>query len=145
MSLQPNSQPEARSLVLFLLLWHNYWFSRQGLRPPAPWTWSKESGLGLRVHVQARLGSHFQHQLPKNTSGFCFSTFPKGFRGQNKFIFKGCRKNKIESGKKGLVSHEIFGLNQLEIEILWANFIWNFTLEVKMSGSYWIMVQQQIS
>ena len=65
MSLQPNSQPEARSLVLFLLLWHNYWFSRQDPRPPAPWTWSKGSRFGLRAHVQAKLGSHFQHQLSK--------------------------------------------------------------------------------
>ena len=38
----------------------------------------------------------------------------QGFRGQNKFIFKGCRK---ASGKKGLVSLKIFSLNQLKIRI----------------------------
>ena len=146
MSLQTSSHPKARSLIVFLLSVISLgslltqWYSGRGPRPPTPCP-CRGWGQCTRSHSQ------FQQRLPKSRWQF----FPgsnvknKGYRSQNKFIFKGCRKNKIESGKKGLVSHEIFGLNQLKIEIFWANFIWNFTLEVKMSGSYWIMVQQQIS
>ena len=124
MSLQPSSQPEARSLIVFLLSVLSPLLTqftdfqdkvrdlpRRGRGPRSP---GSGSGSTSRPD-QARLGSHFQHQLPKNTSGFCFSTFPmQGFRGQNKFIFKGCRK---ASGKKGLVSLKIFSLNQLKIRI----------------------------
>ena len=74
MSLQPSSQPEARSLIVFLLsvlspLLTQFTdfqdkvrdLSRRGRGPRGP-----DSGSGpLRAHVQAKLGSHFQHQLSK--------------------------------------------------------------------------------
>ena len=72
MSLQPSSHPKARSLIVFLLfvislrsLLTQFTDLKARSATSHAVAWSKGSGFGLRAHVQAKLGSHFQHQLSK--------------------------------------------------------------------------------
>ena len=129
MSLQTSSHPKARSLIVFLLsvislgsILTQFSDIQDEVRdlPRLVRAVDEVSALD-HIHNSSNdfqnLQNHDDNFFPDQMSTQK-SPKNKGYRSQNKFIFKGCRKNKIQSGKKGLVSHEIFGLNQLEIEIL---------------------------
>ena len=125
MSLQTSSHPKARSLIVFLLsvislgsILTQFSDIQDEVRdlPHLVRAVDEVSALDHIHNSSNDFQNHDDNFFPDQMSTQK-SPKNKGYRCQNKFIFKGCRKNKIESGKKGLVSHEIFGLNQLKIEI----------------------------